>query len=83
MDSDLPRARTARLDLLLRGSLTDPDGGVASSCSLIRDAGHTGPAFVSPEVNAMMDEFFNRALKLPPEPPPANPAVLTEGPAKN
>jgi len=50
---------------------------------LIRDAGHTGPAFVSPEVNAMMDEFFNRALKLPPEPPPANPAVLTEGPAKN
>jgi glyoxylase-like metal-dependent hydrolase (beta-lactamase superfamily II) len=35
--ADLPRERGARLDLLLRGSLTDPDGGVASSCSLIRE----------------------------------------------
>jgi glyoxylase-like metal-dependent hydrolase (beta-lactamase superfamily II) len=34
---DLPRARTARFDLLLRGGLTEPDGGVWSSCSLIRD----------------------------------------------
>jgi glyoxylase-like metal-dependent hydrolase (beta-lactamase superfamily II) len=37
MTTDLPRARNARFDLLLRGSLTDLDGGVASSCSLIRD----------------------------------------------
>ena len=36
---DLPRSRSARLDLLLRGSLTDTDGGVASSCSLIREGG--------------------------------------------
>ena len=36
-DSDLPRERRATFDLLLRGSLTEPDGGVASSCSLIRE----------------------------------------------
>lgn len=34
---DLPRERRARLDLLLRGSLTAPGGGVASSCSLVRE----------------------------------------------
>jgi glyoxylase-like metal-dependent hydrolase (beta-lactamase superfamily II) len=34
---DAPRARKARFDLVLRGGLTDTDGGVASSCSLIRD----------------------------------------------
>lgn len=37
MRADLPRARAARFDLLLRGGLTDTDGGVSSSCSLIRD----------------------------------------------
>ena len=34
---DLPRERTARLDVLLVGSLTSTGGGVASSCSLVRD----------------------------------------------
>jgi glyoxylase-like metal-dependent hydrolase (beta-lactamase superfamily II) len=34
---DLPRRRAARFDVLLRGSLTEPDGGVSSSCSLIRE----------------------------------------------
>lgn len=34
---DLPRARSARLDVLLPGSLTSSGGGVASSCSLIRE----------------------------------------------
>ena len=38
MPADLPRSRDARYDLLLRGGLTDADGGVASTCSLIRDA---------------------------------------------
>ena len=33
----LPAARTARLDILLEGSLTSTGGGVASSCTLIRD----------------------------------------------
>ena len=37
MNPDLPSARGARFDVLLRGSLTDTDGGVASSCSLIRE----------------------------------------------
>lgn len=34
---DLPRRRAARFAVLLGGSLTDPDGGVSSSCSLIRE----------------------------------------------
>lgn len=34
---DLPRARSARVDVLVRGGLTDPDGGVSSSCTLVRD----------------------------------------------
>lgn len=48
---------------------------------LVRDAGHTGPAFVTPEVNAMVDAFFSRILKPVPRmwEPPA--AILTEGPA--
>jgi glyoxylase-like metal-dependent hydrolase (beta-lactamase superfamily II) len=36
-ESDLPRSRAASVDVLLRGSLTEPDGGVASTCSLVRD----------------------------------------------
>lgn len=39
--ADLPSARHARFDLLLRGSLTEADGGVASSCSLIREGERT------------------------------------------
>jgi glyoxylase-like metal-dependent hydrolase (beta-lactamase superfamily II) len=35
--SDLPASRAARFDLLLRGGLTDADGGVSSSCSLVRE----------------------------------------------
>jgi glyoxylase-like metal-dependent hydrolase (beta-lactamase superfamily II) len=34
---DLPRSRSARIDILLEGSLTSTGGGVASSCTLIRD----------------------------------------------
>ena len=37
MTRDLPRERRARFDVLLQGSLTDAGGGVASSCSLIRE----------------------------------------------
>jgi glyoxylase-like metal-dependent hydrolase (beta-lactamase superfamily II) len=33
----LPSGRTARVDILLEGSLTSTGGGVASSCTLIRD----------------------------------------------
>jgi glyoxylase-like metal-dependent hydrolase (beta-lactamase superfamily II) len=33
----LPTARTARIDILVEGSLTSTGGGVASSCTLIRD----------------------------------------------
>lgn len=34
---DIPNGRTARVDILLAGSLTSTGGGVASSCTLIRD----------------------------------------------
>jgi glyoxylase-like metal-dependent hydrolase (beta-lactamase superfamily II) len=37
---DPPAARTARIDILVVGSLTSTGGGVASSCTLIRDGGH-------------------------------------------
>ena len=37
----LPFARTARVDVVLVGSLTSTGGGVASSCTLIRDGGHS------------------------------------------
>ena len=36
----LPEGRTARIDLLLAGSLTSTGGGVRSSCTLVRDAEH-------------------------------------------
>jgi glyoxylase-like metal-dependent hydrolase (beta-lactamase superfamily II) len=36
----LPDARTARIDIVLQGSLTSTGGGVASSCTLIRDGDH-------------------------------------------
>lgn len=34
---NLPKARTARVDILLVGSLTSTGGGVMSACTLIRD----------------------------------------------
>ena len=35
----LPSDRTATVDIVLEGSLTSTGGGVASSCTLVRDAG--------------------------------------------
>jgi glyoxylase-like metal-dependent hydrolase (beta-lactamase superfamily II) len=37
----LPSERTARVDILVEGSLTSTGGGVASSCTLIRDRERT------------------------------------------
>src|SRR5215213_6976190 len=37
----LPIGRTARVDVLLPGSLTSTGGGVVSSCTLIRDGGRS------------------------------------------
>lgn len=34
----LPTGRSARVDILLNGSLTETGGGVVSTCSLVRDA---------------------------------------------
>ena len=36
--TDRPSGRSARVDILLNGSLTETDGGVVSTCSLVRDA---------------------------------------------
>src|SRR4026207_1904254 len=36
----LPAERTARVDVLVVGSLTSTGGNVASSCTLIRDGSH-------------------------------------------
>ena len=38
---DVPHGRSARVDILLEGSLTSTGGGVASSCTLIRDGDRT------------------------------------------
>jgi|SRR5687767_1255063 len=38
---DVPQGRSARVDILLEGSLTSTGGGVASSCTLIRDGDRT------------------------------------------
>jgi glyoxylase-like metal-dependent hydrolase (beta-lactamase superfamily II) len=35
--SDVPATRTARADVLVRGGLSSTDGGVSSSCTLVRD----------------------------------------------
>lgn len=34
---DVPKGRTARVDVVLNGSLTSTGGGVASTCTLVRD----------------------------------------------
>jgi len=38
---DVPKGRSARVDIVLQGSLTSTGGGVASSCTLIRDGDRT------------------------------------------
>ena len=64
--SDVPRERSARFDLLLAGALTEPDGGVASSCSLVRDGGRI--IVVDPGMAADDDAILGplRALGLEP-----------------
>jgi glyoxylase-like metal-dependent hydrolase (beta-lactamase superfamily II) len=39
--TDLPQDRSARVDVLLTGSLTSTAGKVASTCTLIRDSGRS------------------------------------------
>jgi glyoxylase-like metal-dependent hydrolase (beta-lactamase superfamily II) len=38
---DVPNGRTARVDVVLDGSLTSTGGGVASTCTLVRDGDRT------------------------------------------
>ena len=63
----LPSARTARVDILLEGSLTSTGGGVASSCTLIRDGDRAivvDPG-MAPGVDAILGPLA--ALGVPPE----------------
>ncbi|MBI3750383.1 MAG: MBL fold metallo-hydrolase [Chloroflexi bacterium] len=63
---DLPRSRSARLDVVQVGSLTSTGGGVASSCSLIREAGRA--IVVDPGMAASQAAILDplRALGLEP-----------------
>jgi glyoxylase-like metal-dependent hydrolase (beta-lactamase superfamily II) len=65
--SDLPPARTARLDLLLAGSLTSKAGKVQSTCCVIRDEGRvivTDPGMADNH-HAILEPLAN--LRLGPE----------------
>lgn len=48
---------------------------------LIHEAGHTGPAFVAPDINSMVDDFFSRILKPNSRPGETKPVQITESTA--
>ena len=52
--------------------------GVTAHLHVIHGAGHTGPAFVAPDINAMVDEFFRHTLKPLENPSPLKAATVTE-----
>jgi glyoxylase-like metal-dependent hydrolase (beta-lactamase superfamily II) len=64
---DLPSSRSARIDVLLEGSLTSTGGGVASSCTLVRDGDRL--IVVDPGMAASPTSLLDplRALGLGPE----------------
>jgi glyoxylase-like metal-dependent hydrolase (beta-lactamase superfamily II) len=65
--ADLPSRRSARVDVLLRGGLTGTDGGVSSSCTLVRDGDRVivvDPG-MAPNQAAILDPL--RALGLEPD----------------
>lgn len=66
MTADRLSARRAQFDVLLQGSLTDADGGVASSCSLIREGDRA--IVVDPGMAARAEAILGplRALGLEP-----------------
>ena len=49
---------------------------------LIHEAGHTGPAFVAPDINAMVNDFFTDALKPTPQSKGVPVGALTESTAR-
>ena len=63
----LPSERTARVDILVEGSLTSSGGGVASSCTLIRDGDRV--IVVDPGMAESADSILAplRALGVAPE----------------
>jgi glyoxylase-like metal-dependent hydrolase (beta-lactamase superfamily II) len=67
MTADLPRERRATFAVLLQGALTAADGGVASSCSLIREGDRT--IVVDPGMASGPDAILGplRALGLEPD----------------
>ncbi len=73
--SDLPLARTARFDLLLAGSLSESGGGVASSCSLVREGRHV--IVVDPGMAANDDAILGPLRALGVEPGAVTDVVLS------
>ena len=55
---------------------------ISAHLHVIHGAGHTGPAFVAPEINAMVDAFFAATLMLRPQPPDLATAPVTESTAR-
>ncbi len=52
--------------------------GLCAHLHIIHGAGHGGPAFTAPGVNALVDEFFAQTLKKGGQPPELEPAAITE-----
>ncbi|MDB6126954.1 MAG: nlhH 2 [Verrucomicrobia bacterium] len=55
--------------------------GIKAHLHVIHGAGHTGPAFVAPEINAMVDDFFAKTLKPTETSGELKTAVVTESDA--
>jgi glyoxylase-like metal-dependent hydrolase (beta-lactamase superfamily II) len=72
--SDLPTARTARLDVLVQGGLTSSDGGVSSSCTLVRDGARV--IVVDPGMAASQEAILGPLGALGVEPTDVSDVVL-------
>jgi glyoxylase-like metal-dependent hydrolase (beta-lactamase superfamily II) len=72
---DLPKGRTARVDVVLDGSLTSIDGEVRSTCTLVRDAEHV--IVVDPGMATSVEALFEPLAKLGVRPEDVTEVVLS------
>src|SRR3954452_17947066 len=72
---ELPKGREARVDVVLPGSLTSTGGGVASSCTLIRDGGRV--IVVDPGMAANAAAILDRLAGLGVKPEDVTEVVLS------
>jgi len=71
----LPPGRTARVDVVLNGSLTSTGGGVASSCTLVRDGDRT--IVVDPGMATGADAILSSLARLGVRPVDVTDVVLS------